>query len=228
MWTLSVFNDVMTCEHFLSLMMSWHVKIFGLQSLMMSWHVNTFHITGPLWGEPLVTAVVVLVIFRYQFAAHLFCLINSLLGLTSNKYQSSALLALCEGNPPMTSGTPSQNSSNMESIFKSFCIYPWTLYIILGPEFSAYKEQVPFNQIIQPCMTASYSSSNDGCFPSLTAYIHIAGYRRSSSCLKLTKFIHHFNTLPSLIQHVHTFRMDTNICYYEITFSKAALVKVLF
>ena len=44
------------------------------------------------------------------------CLFNSLLKPTK-KYQRSLLLALCEGNPPVTGGFPSQRASNMESIF---------------------------------------------------------------------------------------------------------------
>ena len=38
------------------------------------------------------------------------CLFNSFLGLTSKKYQSSALLTRCEGNPPLTGAFPSQRA----------------------------------------------------------------------------------------------------------------------
>ena len=44
------------------------------------------------------------------------CLLNSLFELTSKKHQSHTLLALCEGNPPVTGGFPSQRGSNARSI----------------------------------------------------------------------------------------------------------------
>ena len=40
--------------------------------------------------------------------------------LWSRKHQSSTLLALCEGNPLVSSGFPSQRASNMESISMSW------------------------------------------------------------------------------------------------------------
>ena len=43
------------------------------------------------------------------------CLFNSY-GLTSKKHEMSALLALCEGNPPVTIGFPSRRASNAESV----------------------------------------------------------------------------------------------------------------
>ena len=44
------------------------------------------------------------------------CLFMSLFVLTSNRHQRLALLALCEGNPLLTSGFPSQRASNVESM----------------------------------------------------------------------------------------------------------------
>ena len=41
------------------------------------------------------------------------CLFKSLFRLTSKKHQRSALLALCEGNPPDNGGFPSQRASNV-------------------------------------------------------------------------------------------------------------------
>ena len=43
-------------------------------------------------------------------------LFSSLFRLTSNKTSKPALLALCEGNPPVTGGFPSQRASGIDSI----------------------------------------------------------------------------------------------------------------
>ena len=45
------------------------------------------------------------------------CLFNSLFRLTAKKHQSSTLLSLCEGNPPVTTGFPAQRGINAEIIF---------------------------------------------------------------------------------------------------------------
>ena len=37
-------------------------------------------------------------------------------GIRQRKHQNSVLLVLCEGNPPVTSGFPSQRASNMENV----------------------------------------------------------------------------------------------------------------
>ena len=44
------------------------------------------------------------------------CLFKTMFRQTSKQHQSPALLALCEGNPPVTGGFPSQRASNAESI----------------------------------------------------------------------------------------------------------------
>ena len=44
---------------------------------------------------------------------HKKCLYKSFLGLSSMKYQRSALLAPCEDNPPVVGGFPSQRASNI-------------------------------------------------------------------------------------------------------------------
>ena len=44
------------------------------------------------------------------------CLFNRLFGITSKKHHRSALLALCEGNPPVTYRFPSQRVNNAENI----------------------------------------------------------------------------------------------------------------
>ena len=65
------------------------------------------------------TARSVLIHGRHDVWNHrqLDCLLKSLLGLTWNmKYQSSVLLSLCEGNPPMTDGFPVHRASNVESV----------------------------------------------------------------------------------------------------------------
>ena len=43
------------------------------------------------------------------------CLFSSLLRLIKKKHQRSALLSLCEGNPPESGGFPAQRGSNAES-----------------------------------------------------------------------------------------------------------------
>ena len=48
------------------------------------------------------------------------CLFSGLLRLTRKKNFKDALLALCEGNPPVTGGFPSERASNAESIFISW------------------------------------------------------------------------------------------------------------
>ena len=48
------------------------------------------------------------------------CLFNGLLRLTWNKNFKDALLALCEGNLPVTGGFPSERASNAENIFISW------------------------------------------------------------------------------------------------------------
>ena len=44
-------------------------------------------------------------------------------GLQQSSHQSSTLLALCEGNPPLTGGFPSQRASNVEIILMSWCLH---------------------------------------------------------------------------------------------------------
>ena len=44
------------------------------------------------------------------------CFFNSLFRVTSKKTSKPLLLVLCEGNPPVTGGFPSQRASNMESV----------------------------------------------------------------------------------------------------------------
>ena len=51
------------------------------------------------------------VVIRLQWILavdHKKCLYKSFFGLSSMKYQRSALLAPCEGNPPVIGGFPSQ------------------------------------------------------------------------------------------------------------------------
>ena len=48
------------------------------------------------------------------------CLFYNLFRLTSKKTSKAVLLALCEGNPPVTGGFPSQRASKMESISMSW------------------------------------------------------------------------------------------------------------
>ena len=39
------------------------------------------------------------------------------------KYQSATLQALCEGNPPVTGGFPSQMASDVASVYMSWCYH---------------------------------------------------------------------------------------------------------
>ena len=48
------------------------------------------------------------------------CLFNCFFWLTSKKISEPVLLTLCEGNPPVTSGTPSQRASNMVTFSMSW------------------------------------------------------------------------------------------------------------
>ena len=48
------------------------------------------------------------------------CLFSRLFGLTSKKTSKPALLALCEGNPPVIGGFPSQRDSNTGNICMSW------------------------------------------------------------------------------------------------------------
>ena len=48
-------------------------------------------------------------------------LFNRLFRLTSKKHQGSALLTLCDGNPPVTGGFPSQRTNNSESVSMALC-----------------------------------------------------------------------------------------------------------
>ena len=48
------------------------------------------------------------------------CLFNSLLMQTSKETSKVVLLVLCEGNPQVTGGFPSQRAGNVESVSMSF------------------------------------------------------------------------------------------------------------
>ena len=48
------------------------------------------------------------------------CFLNSCSGKHGRKTSKPVLLAFCDGNPPVTSGFPSQRSSNAESVFMSW------------------------------------------------------------------------------------------------------------
>ena len=48
-------------------------------------------------------------------------------GYQQSKHQRSTLLALCEGNPPVTGGFPSQRASNAESVFMPWCCHVFML-----------------------------------------------------------------------------------------------------
>ena len=49
------------------------------------------------------------------------CQLESVSADHSDKYQQFPLLALCEGNPPVTSGFPSQKGSNAGSVSVPWC-----------------------------------------------------------------------------------------------------------
>ena len=52
------------------------------------------------------------------------CLFNSLFRLTTKEHQMSALLSICEGNPPVTGGFPAQRDNNAKNV----CI--WCVHFI--------------------------------------------------------------------------------------------------
>ena len=49
------------------------------------------------------------------------CLLNSFLWMITKKHQNSVLLALCQENPPLTDGFPSQRANYVESISMLWC-----------------------------------------------------------------------------------------------------------
>ena len=49
------------------------------------------------------------------------CLLNSFLWMITKKHQNSVLLALCQKNPPVTGGFPSQRARYVESISMLWC-----------------------------------------------------------------------------------------------------------
>ena len=70
------------------------------------------------------------------------------LGKQQRKHQSSKLLSLCEGNPPMTGGFPSQSASNAESVSLSLCHHnislTWTeLWLVAALHWICWLRWVP-------------------------------------------------------------------------------------
>ena len=59
------------------------------------------------------------------------CLLNSLHRLT-RKDESSSVLALCDGNPPVTGGFPSQGASNAERV-----VIAWRLHVMINQQSRA-------------------------------------------------------------------------------------------
>ena len=60
------------------------------------------------------------------------CLLNRLSGLRPKKTSKPALLALCEGNPPVTGGFPPQKASNTESVSMVWRHHEWSNLISQG------------------------------------------------------------------------------------------------
>ena len=56
------------------------------------------------------------------------CFSTASLSYHQRKHQSSVLLALCEGNPPVTGGFPSQRASNSEIISMSYSYHRQATY----------------------------------------------------------------------------------------------------
>ena len=72
---------------------------------------------------------------------HLDCLLNRLFGCISKKTSKLYVIGLCEGNPPVTGGFPSQRTSNAENV--SICwrhraivhdVFKYTLIVIVWGE----------------------------------------------------------------------------------------------
>ena len=59
------------------------------------------------------------VLVLFKLLAH-WLFVDSLFMLETKEKKSSSLLALCDGNPPVTGGFPSQRASNAKSVSKSW------------------------------------------------------------------------------------------------------------
>ena len=83
---------------------------------------------------------------------HLNYLFNGLFRLTIKKNQSSALLTVCEGNPLVTCGFPSQRASNMENVSM-----PWRHHVIAHPSIRLV--------VISPCQIQGAPQCQGGPLP---------------------------------------------------------------
>ena len=64
-------------------------------------------------------------------------------GIDQTNYQSSALLAFCEGNPPVTGRFPSQRTSNVENV--SMSLYYYVTYMLSVLEAVNHVASTTFN-----------------------------------------------------------------------------------
>ena len=85
-------------------------SIFFVSHMMILWHRNDFHITGPLWGES--TGDWWIPLTRTSNVE-----IRCICCLPEQAVEQN--VDLCEGNPLVSSGFPSQGASNVEI----WCIY---------------------------------------------------------------------------------------------------------
>ena len=102
-------------------------------AMMISWHGNVFYITGPLWGEStcdrssvrfcghddIMTWKCFLHYWPFVRGIHLWQVISEILWpwWCHDMEMFSTLLTICEGNPPVTGGFPSQRASNVDNVF---------------------------------------------------------------------------------------------------------------
>ena len=73
------------------------------------WYKPKIHTTVLLWSH--------MSIMASQITSHSVIYSTPCLGKHQTKHERSASLTLCEGNPPVIGGFPSQRASNTESIF---------------------------------------------------------------------------------------------------------------
>ena len=82
--------------------------------------------------------------------------LDCLLSYLFRKHQSSALLALCEGNPPVTGGFPTQRASNAENVSIWWRHHELGFIFYLLPQVAWEQYQPMRKYVIRICNVRSY------------------------------------------------------------------------
>ena len=99
---------------------------------------------------------------------HLDHLVNHLFRCRSKKTSKLCVTGLCEGNPPVTGGFPSQRSSNMENLVMSS--YSYALYCLL----LGYLQTMPDSN---PLVALWICNLKHNCIPdNITQLLRIVNY----------------------------------------------------